>query len=73
MHAAGPQGPIPASDVVIEGLPRKKLDEKSLGECGVGRILRCGLTMAEGSPFKDCPVCKDDFMAGDEVVTVPCT
>lgn len=31
MHAAGPQGPIPASEVVIDGLPRKKLDEKSLG------------------------------------------
>jgi hypothetical protein len=32
MQAAGPQGPLPASDVVIEGLPRFKVDEKALGE-----------------------------------------
>jgi hypothetical protein len=31
MQAAGPQGPLPASDVVIEGLPRFKVDEKALG------------------------------------------
>jgi E3 ubiquitin-protein ligase RNF115/126 len=31
MQQAGPQGPIPASDTVIEGLPRLKLDEESLG------------------------------------------
>lgn len=33
MHAAGPQGPIPASDVVIEGLPRFSLTEELLGPC----------------------------------------
>lgn len=32
MHAAGPQGPLPATDAVIEGLPRIVLDEKTLGE-----------------------------------------
>lgn len=32
MHATGPQGPIPATDAVIEGLPRFKLDEAALGE-----------------------------------------
>ena len=32
MQAAGPQGPLPASDVVIEGLPRFKLTEETLGE-----------------------------------------
>lgn len=31
MHAAGPQGPLPATDAVIEGLPRFNFDEKSLG------------------------------------------
>ncbi|GFZ49583.1 hypothetical protein JCM24511_07703 [Saitozyma sp. JCM 24511] len=56
MQAAGPQGPLPASDVVIEGLPRFKVDEKAL----------------EQSQFKDCPVCKDDFEIGDEVMRIPC-
>jgi E3 ubiquitin-protein ligase RNF115/126 len=32
MHAAGPQGPLPASDIVIEGLPRLTFTEESLGE-----------------------------------------
>ena len=32
MHATGPQGPIPATDAVIEGLPRFKLDEAAIGE-----------------------------------------
>lgn len=32
MQQAGPQGPIPASDTVIEGLPRSKLTEESLGQ-----------------------------------------
>ena len=32
MQAAGPQGPIPATDAVIEGLPRLKLDAESIGE-----------------------------------------
>jgi E3 ubiquitin-protein ligase RNF115/126 len=31
MQAAGPQGPLPATDAVIEGLPRSTLDEKSIG------------------------------------------
>jgi E3 ubiquitin-protein ligase RNF115/126 len=31
MHQAGPQGPIPATDAVIEGLPRSTLDEQSIG------------------------------------------
>lgn len=56
MSAAGPQGPVPASEVVIEGLPRLTLDEKRLKE----------------SQFKDCPVCKDDFAVGEEVIQVPC-
>ncbi|OCF37961.1 hypothetical protein I316_00185 [Kwoniella heveanensis BCC8398] len=57
MQAAGPQGPLPASDIVIEGLPRFKFDdEKKLAE----------------SVYKDCPVCKDDFAVGDEVVRIPC-
>lgn len=56
MHAAGPQGPIPASDIVIKGLPRLKLTEESL----------------EQSQFKDCPVCKDDFEVGNEVMRIPC-
>lgn len=32
MHAAGPQGPIPASEAVVEGLPRITFTEESLGE-----------------------------------------
>lgn len=31
MQQAGPQGPIPATDAVIEGLPRSTLDEQSIG------------------------------------------
>nr|XP_019044725.1 hypothetical protein I302_06638 [Kwoniella bestiolae CBS 10118]OCF23655.1 hypothetical protein I302_06638 [Kwoniella bestiolae CBS 10118] len=57
MQAAGPQGPLPASDIVIDGLPRFKFDdEKKLAQ----------------STYKDCPVCKDDFAVGDEVVRIPC-
>jgi hypothetical protein len=32
MQAAGPQGPLPATDAVIEGLPRIKLDADAIGE-----------------------------------------
>ena len=32
MQAAGPQGPLPASETVIEGLPRINLSEELLGE-----------------------------------------
>jgi len=32
MQAAGPQGPLPATDAVIEGLPRVKLDEDAISE-----------------------------------------
>ena len=32
MQAAGPQGPLPATDAVIEGLPRVRLDEDAIGE-----------------------------------------
>jgi hypothetical protein len=32
MQAAGPQGPLPATDAVIEGLPRVKLDADAIGE-----------------------------------------
>lgn len=31
MTATGPQGPIPAADIVIDGLPRFEFTEKSLG------------------------------------------
>ena len=31
MQATGPQGPIPAADVVVEGLPRLTFTEDSLG------------------------------------------
>jgi NAD-dependent DNA ligase len=56
MHAAGPQGPIPAADAVIDNLPRSSFDDKSLA----------------ASVYKDCPVCKDDFAAGDEYIRIPC-
>ena len=32
LRAAGPQGPLPASDVVIEGLPRFELTQEVLGQ-----------------------------------------
>jgi E3 ubiquitin-protein ligase RNF115/126 len=38
MQAAGPQGPLPATDAVIEGLPRFSLDVKALGELFVLRF-----------------------------------
>jgi E3 ubiquitin-protein ligase RNF115/126 len=57
MQAAGPQGPLPATEAVIEGLPRTTFKtDKELEE----------------SVYKDCPVCKDDFAVGDEVMRVPC-
>jgi len=56
MQAAGPQGPLPATEAVINGLPRITFDEETL----------------EKSPYKDCPVCKDDFAVGDEVMRIPC-
>lgn len=31
MEAAGPQGPVPANETVIEGLPRFTFDTDSLG------------------------------------------
>ncbi|WVQ82327.1 hypothetical protein IAT38_004455 [Cryptococcus sp. DSM 104549] len=56
MQAAGPQGPVPANETVIQGLPRSTFDEKSLA----------------ASTYKDCPVCKDDYEVGQEVMKVPC-
>lgn len=56
MQATGPQGPLPASKTVIDGLPRFKLDEETL----------------EKSTYKDCSICMDDFKLGEEVVRVPC-
>ena len=37
MRAAGPQGPLPASDIVIEGLPKFKLTKESLGKYMAGQ------------------------------------
>jgi hypothetical protein len=45
MHAAGPQGPIPASDVVIDGLPRFKLTDESLGRLCVSMVSFHSLTV----------------------------
>jgi hypothetical protein len=39
MQAAGPQGPLPATDAVIEGLPRVELDEDAIGELTSPRLL----------------------------------
>lgn len=76
MQAAGPQGPLPATDAVIEGLPRFKLDAPGIGELDrlSSNEARVQLTLrnVEKSPFKDCPVCKDDFVPDDEVMRVPC-
>jgi E3 ubiquitin-protein ligase RNF115/126 len=72
MQAAGPQGPIPATEVVIEGLPRLTFTEESLGQRAL-KLQPVNLTLLAKSPYKDCPVCKDDFNVGDEVMRVPCT
>ncbi|XAO25661.1 hypothetical protein I312_104489 [Cryptococcus bacillisporus CA1280] len=56
MEAAGPQGPVPANETVIEGLPRFTFDKDYLAK----------------SQFRDCPVCKDDFEIGNEVMLIPC-
>lgn len=56
MQAAGPQGPLPAPNDVIASLPRFTFDEASLKE----------------SQFDDCAVCKEDFVAGDLAMRLPC-
>ncbi|BEJ12569.1 hypothetical protein CspHIS471_0210290 [Cutaneotrichosporon sp. HIS471] len=56
MQAAGPQGPLPASQETIRSLERFTFDEKTLA----------------ASPYKDCPVCMDDFVVGDAVIKIPC-
>ncbi|GHJ85054.1 hypothetical protein NliqN6_1456 [Naganishia liquefaciens] len=57
MHAAGEHNrPPPASDVVIEGLPRIKLDETTLN----------------ASQYKDCSICLTEFELGEEVIRIPC-
>lgn len=72
MQAAGPQGPIPAADVVIEGLPRITFTSERLGARDLSRK-HCLTFSSAKSPYKDCPVCKDDFSPGEEVMRVPCT
>ena len=71
MTATGPQGPIPAADIVIDGLPRFRFTEKSLGAYFVCPGCSPDDCLAE-SAYKDCPVCKDDFSPGDEVMLIPC-
>lgn len=57
MEAAAQQnGPPPASDIVIEGLPRLKLDQEAL----------------DASQYKDCNICLTSFELGEEVVRIPC-
>lgn len=56
MQAAGPQGPLPAPNDVIDSLPRFTFDETSLKECH----------------FDDCAVCKEDFVVGDLALRLPC-
>jgi E3 ubiquitin-protein ligase RNF115/126 len=49
--------PGPASPDAIASLPKKKVDEKMLGDDGKG----------------ECSVCMDDVQLGDEVVSLPCS
>ncbi|KLT39629.1 hypothetical protein CC85DRAFT_184338 [Cutaneotrichosporon oleaginosum] len=56
MQAAGPQGPLPASQETIRSLERFTFDEKTLA----------------ASQYKDCPVCMDDFKVGDAAMKIPC-
>jgi E3 ubiquitin-protein ligase RNF115/126 len=72
MAAAGPQGPLPASDVVIAGLPRFTFTDESLGTFSMFTRDTFVEMASAKSVYKDCPVCKDDFAAGDEVMRVPC-
>jgi E3 ubiquitin-protein ligase RNF115/126 len=48
--------PGPASPDAIASLPKKKVDEKMLGDDGKG----------------ECSVCMDDVQLGEEVVSLPC-
>lgn len=38
MQAAGPQGPLPATQAVIDGLPRFKLDGQKIGQSSKIRL-----------------------------------
>jgi len=69
MQAAGPQGPLPASDEVIEGLPKFTFDEQTLGRL---HDLKPSVDRPEKSPYKDCPVCMEDFVVKDTVTQLPC-
>lgn len=80
MEAAGPQGPVPANETVIEGLPRFTFDKYYLGRTGSQSSNFCCLliqpsniqSLTAKSQFRDCPVCKDDFEIGNEVMLIPC-
>lgn len=54
--AANANGPPPASDVVIEGLPRLTLDQNTL----------------EASNHKNCSICLTPFEIGEKAVRIPC-
>jgi E3 ubiquitin-protein ligase RNF115/126 len=78
MHAAGEHNrPPPASDLVIEGLPRIKLDEATLGASTAKDLNVSGTGdadpfFAEASQYKDCSVCLTEFELGQEVIRIPC-
>lgn len=75
MHAAGEHNrPPPASDLVIEGLPRIKLDEATLGASTSSKKLGADSSSdgVEASQNKDCSVCLTEFELGQEVIRIPC-
>ncbi|KAJ9110276.1 hypothetical protein QFC19_001679 [Naganishia cerealis] len=80
MNAAGEHNrPPPASDLVIDGLPRIKLDQATLG---MGyRTLRIKIWSAsyhffncstDASQYKDCSICLTEFELDQEVIRIPC-
>lgn len=79
MHAAGEHNrPPPASEVVIDGLPRIKLDQATLGmslPCSASRdatLLKREMHAVDASQYKDCSICLTEFELGQEVIRIPC-
>lgn len=83
--AAQHNHPPPASETVIEGLPRLRLDQETLGESEDGPVrattsftlARCdGVCRTEIDSIQQtnssCNICFDDFQLDEEVVKIPC-
>jgi hypothetical protein len=83
--AAQHNHPPPASETVIEGLPRLRLDQETLGEFEDGPLratmplilARCDGACPTGidsiqQTNSSCNICFYDFQLDEEVVKIPC-